>query len=301
MPKLIRLARQTFREFMADDCMQIAGAVAYFALFALFPLLIFLVSLLGLVLRNDALQRQFIDQVLAYIPLTQQVGPGSVAEAVRGVAQSSGTVSLLSLLGMAWSGSNLFSVLRKAINTAFGLKPKASFFWQKATDLTMLLGLPLLFLASVVATGLLAGIRTFGGQLPGIGGVVNATGFLWDLVALVVPLVLSFAACLALYWSAPNPRIALRDLWPGAAVAAVLFEAAKAGFGFYVANFGKYDAVYGSLGAAVALLFWIYVSSVIMLLGAELSAEYPKVYRGERAALAETGTPIPAEQPAAAA
>lgn len=300
MEKLVRLARQTLREFRADDCMQVAGAVAYFVLLALFPLLIFLVSLLGLVLRDPALQRQFIDQVLAYIPLTQQTGPGSVAETVRAVAQSSGAVSVASLLGMAWSGSSLFSVLRKAINTAFGLKPKGSFFWQKATDLTMLLGLPLLFLASVTATGLISGLRTLGGQLPEFGFVISATGLLWNLAALLVPLVLSFAACLALYWSAPTPRVALRDLWPGAVLAAVLFEAAKAGFGFYVANFGKYDAVYGSLGAAVALLFWIYVSSVIMLLGAELSAEYPKVYRGERAELAETGAPIPTEHPAAA-
>ena len=67
-----------------------------------------------------------------------------------------------------------------------------------------------------------------------------------------------------------------------------------------MANFGRYDAVYGSLGAAVALLFWIYVSAIIMLLGAELSSEYPKVFRGERAELAETGEPIPSKHSAPA-
>lgn len=284
---------------MADDCMQLAAAVAYFVLFSLFPLLIFLVAVLGLILRDEALQRQFIDQVLALIPLTQQADQGVVVETVRKVAASSGALSIASLLGMAWSGSNMFSVLRKAINTAFGLNPKASFFWQKATDLAMILGLPFLFLASVAATGFIATARAWGGQLPLVGVWVQATGSVWETAGLLIPLVLSFSACLGLYWLAPSPRIAMRDLWPGALVAAVLFEGAKAGFGLYVANFGKYDAIYGSLGAAVALLFWIYLSAAIMLFGAELSSEYPKVFRGEPAELAATGAPIPSSGVAA--
>lgn len=297
--KVVALARRTAQGFIADDCMQLAGAVAYFVLFALFPLLIFLVAVLGLILRDETLQRQFIDQALALMPLTEQTGEGAVAETVRKVTNSSGTLSVLSLLGMAWSGSNLFSVLRKAINTAFGLKPKGSFFWQKATDLGMLVGLPILFLISVAATGFIAAARAWGGQLPLAGVWVQASGLAWDAAALLVPLLISFIAFIGLYWLAPSPRIAFRDLWPGAVLAAVLFELAKTGFGLYVANFGRYDAVYGSLGAAVALLFWMYVSAAIMLLGAELNAEYPKVFRGERAELAETGQPIPAEQPAA--
>ena len=106
-------------------------------------------------------------------------------------------------------------------------------------------------------------------------GVFGELTPLWELGAIVIPGLISFLAFLFLYWLLPNRALRPRYLWPGALVAAVGFEAVKLGFTLYLANFGNYDIVYGSLGGVIALLFWVYLSANIMLFGAEVAAEVP--------------------------
>ncbi len=84
-----------------------------------------------------------------------------------------------------------------------------------------------------------------------------------------------------MYWVVPATKVRPQDVWLGALVAAVLFEVGKIGFTFYLENFGSYDVVYGSLGAVATFLFWIYISSIILLFGAEVASEYPRVLRGD--------------------
>ncbi len=83
------------------------------------------------------------------------------------------------------------------------------------------------------------------------------------------------------WWRLPATTVKLREVWPGALVAALFFEVGKFGFTIYLANFSSYGAVYGSLGAIVAFLFWVYITAVILLFGAEVASEYPRVLRGD--------------------
>ena len=97
----------------------------------------------------------------------------------------------------------------------------------------------------------------------------------------MVPAMFSFGAFVVLYRFVPNAPIKIGDVWPGALVAAIFFEVIKNGFSFYLANFGRYDVIYGSLGAVVAFLFWMYLAAVVLLLGAEVASEYPRVRSGK--------------------
>jgi uncharacterized BrkB/YihY/UPF0761 family membrane protein len=81
----------------------------------------------------------------------------------------------------------------------------------------------------------------------------------------------------------PAAKVRLRDVWLGALVAAFLFEVTKVGFSIYLENFSNYDLVYGSLGAVAAFLFWVYLAANILLFGAEVASEYPRVLRGDYA------------------
>jgi hypothetical protein len=93
--------------------------------------------------------------------------------------------------------------------------------------------------------------------------------------------VLSFLAFSLLYWLAPNRSVRFRYLWPGALFAAVAFEGLKYGFTVYLTNFGNYDVVYGALGSVMVLLFWVFLSANILILGAEIANEIPHVLREE--------------------
>jgi membrane protein len=144
----------------------------------------------------------------------------------------------------------------------------------------MVLGLGAFFLASVSATTFLRTVRQFSSEIAVVGDLAERTGLAWDAASYLIPFLLSFLAFTVLYWVVPATRVRLGDVWPGALVAAVLFEVGKAGFAVYLENFSNYDIVYGSLGAVAAFLFWVYLSALILLFGAEVASEYPRVRRG---------------------
>jgi membrane protein len=105
-------------------------------------------------------------------------------------------------------------------------------------------------------------------------------GLPFDLAALITPMAISFAVFLALFRFVPSVRTRVPHVWVGALAAAVLFELLKHGFAFYLRTLGGFDAVYGSVGAVLAFLLFTYLSATVVLLGAEMAAEYPRVIHG---------------------
>jgi membrane protein len=285
MPSLRQLrilAVRTVKEFGHDNCSQMAAAISYYVLFSLFPLLIFSVGILGIALQDSQLQEDLVDVVLEYIPLSEDEGENDVSEAVRDIAGAgSGAVGLLGLVGMAWSGSNLFGVVRRSVNLAYDLDVHRPIVRQKLLDLAMVVAFAPLVIASLATTAAIRYARETSDEIPVLSDASQTLGFLWDVLPLLIPVAVSFVAFVFLYWVVPATRVKVRDVLIGAGVAAVLFEVAKVGFAIYVANFSNYNVVFGSLGAVVAFLFWVFLSANIMLLGAEVAAEYPRVLRGD--------------------
>ncbi len=277
------LLLRSMREFRADNSMQTAAAISYYVLFSLFPLLIFAVGVAGLFLQSSSVQQDIVDEVLKDVPLNEGEGRNAVTDAVHAVSgPGGGAVGFLGLIGMAWAGSSMFGAVRKALNTAFDdEEAKRPFVQQRLIDLGLVLALAAFFLASIALMAFLRIVRHHTSDIPGPGDIAETLGLLWDAGSYLLPLVFSFAAFLVLYTVVPGRMRPPRDVWPGALVAAVLFEAAKAGFSFYLENFSNYDLVFGSLGAVAAFLFWLYLSANIMLFGAEVASEYPIVRAGE--------------------
>ena len=279
---ILTLGRRSIEEFFADNCTQMAAAISYYVLFSLFPLLIFLVGILGLFLQDSQLQRDVVNNVLDFVPLSEDKGREQVTEAVKGVAGvGSGALGLFGLLGMAWSASSMFGIIRRSLNKTYDLDYRRPLVQQKLLDLAMVAALGLFFLASVAATGFLRVVRQRSEDIPRLGDVADQAGLVWDAASFLLPLIMSFAAFMLLYWLVPAARIRPRDVWPGALVSAFLFDTAKIGFSIYLEHFSSYDLVYGSLGAVASFLVWIYIGANIMLLGAEVAAEYPRVLRGD--------------------
>ena len=275
------LAVRTFKEFGADNCSQMAAAISYYVLFSLFPLLIFSVGILGLLLRDTKLQQDLVDVVLENIPLSQDKGQNDVAQAVRDIAGTgSGAIGLLGLIGMAWSGSNL-GIIRRSVNLAYDLDVHRPIVRQKLLDLGMVMGFAPFVIASLAATAAVGYVQASSEGLPVLSDASRSLGLFWEVVGFLVPAAISFGAFVILYWFVPATQVRIRDVLLGAGLAAVLFEAAKVGFGIYLTHFSNYNVVFGSLGAVVAFLFWVYISANVMLLGAEVASEYPRVIRGD--------------------
>ena len=288
------LAHRSVQEFADDNCTQMAAAISYYVLFSLFPLLIFAVGVLGIVLQDSDVQQQLIDEVVAFFPVDED-GEQDVTDTIEGLAGiSSGALGVFGLIGMAWSGSAMFGVIRRSLNIAFDLEGKRPLVRQKLMDFAIMGMLAAIFLASIAVTTTLRIAQQASDDIPGLGSTAEEMGLAWSVAAFLVPVAVSFSAFVMLYWAGPATHVKVRQVLPGAALAAVLFEVAKVSFGFYLENFSNYDFVFGSLGAVVAFLFWVFISANIMLLGAEVAAEYPRVMRGDydKPPSTEAGAPL---------
>jgi membrane protein len=250
-----------------------AAAISYYVLFSIFPLMIFSAGILGLVLEDDQLNQDVLDAVMENVPLSEEEGRGEIAQALRDTARDrSRALSLLGLVGMAWSASSMFGSIRSSLNVVLEVEAPRPFLQQRLFDLAMVCALAPFFLGSVLATSFLRAAQRASMDVPLVSGVAAEFGDLWLAPSLALPFVSSFIAFLVVYWFVPARRLAWKDVWPGVAIAAFLFECSKLGFSFYVENFGNYDLIFGSLGAVVAFLLWIYVSGNVLLLGAEIAS-----------------------------
>ncbi|TDC59268.1 YihY/virulence factor BrkB family protein [Micromonospora sp. KC207] len=277
------------RNFVKDNCADWAAALTYYGVLALFPSAIVVVALVGLVSDGE----RTVDTV---IDLAREVGAGSVVgndgfvSAVRGVVdQQSGTKALLSfgLLGALWSASGFIGAFTRASNAIYGVQEGRP-VW-KLRPLQIGLAAVTLVLLAVVATGLIVSgpVTDAVGELVGAGGLARTVWGVakWPVLAMVMMVLLSL-----LFWIAPNVRQPrFRWLTPGGAVALVSWALASFAFGLYVANFGSYDVTYGSLGAVIAFLVWLYLSNSALMLGVQINAEL------QRGRALQAGEPDPEE------
>ncbi len=272
---------RTVKAFFDDGCSQRAAALSYYVLFSLFPLLIFSVAIIGLFLQDESLQQDLVNEIMDNIPLSQEEGRDDVTQALENVTGGqSGAIGLVGLIGLAWSGSALFGVLRSSLNVVFEAEQSRPLVIQKLVDLGIVLSFTPFFVLSIAATSVLRGARRTSEDLALVGDAARALGIGWEIIAFLTPVLISFVAFFLVYWLVPARRLQPRYLVPGALLAAVLFEVVKVGFNIYLENFSNYDVVFGSLGAVVAFLFWVFLSANTILFGAELASEVPGVAAG---------------------
>lgn len=268
------LAMRTTRKFLDDDCMHMAAGIAYYALFSLFPLLLGLIAILGLLIESAEVQERLLEMASQVFPASAEV----VAQNMKGVVASRGAIGILSLVGLLWSATAIFAAIRRSLNRAWDVERERPFLKQKLVELGMVTGVGLLFLVSMGATAFFrVALQFLPLQLQSL-----EDGPWWEIAVTLFPLVFSFIIFALVYRFVPNAKVTWGDVWPGALLAAVLFEAGKNIFAWYLANFANYSLVYGSLGAVIAFLFWSYLSALILLLGAELAAEYSRLLSSHR-------------------
>lgn len=276
MKQWIFILRHAARVYGAEHCSSYAAAIAYYALLALFPLAVFVVSLAGYLLRGDIqAQERIIELIMNNLPLDSQSGREQLRDQLATVTQGRVGLGLLGLLGTAYSASALFGAIRTALNAVFNVDRPRPLVQAKLLDLGMTFALGLLLLLSLGLTAVVTVIlrlsgERFGGLAPFVGDLMTIAQFL------IVPAV-TVLVCLILYKVIPHAQVRWRDALPGAALAAVGFELLKLGFAQYVAHFGNYDVLYGTLGFVIVFLFFAYLSAQIVLFGAAVTRAYSEV------------------------
>jgi len=265
MRKVFLFVPHLWKRIQVNDYFGFAAQLAYYFLLSLFPLLIFLVTL------------------LPYLPITQRdllsifqdFAPSGTMELIEmnllQVSQKNGTLLSFGIIGTIWSASNGIHTIVKALNKAYEVKEGRSFLKTRMMAIVLTFAMIVVIVVALI-------LPVFGKQI----GVFLFSQFdlseqfisVWNTLRWLVSSVIIFVIFVGLYWLAPNKKFACRSAIPGATFATIGWILTSWAFSYYVSNFGNYSATYGSIGAIIVLMIWLYISGIIIIIGGEVNAFY---------------------------
>lgn len=256
---------RTWKEFNNDRITAVAGGVTFFSLLSLFPALAAFVSLYGL-FSDVATAHEQLNLLAGFLPRDALAFVGEQMLRIADTSHSGlGAAFVVSLALSLWSANAGVKALIAGLNIAYEQRERRGFIRLNLISLTFTFG-AVVFL--IVAISLVVALPVALSVI-GYGGPDPMLWLRWPLMLAVIMLILA-----VLYRYGPDRRKA-RWRWVswGSAAAAVLWVAVSMGFSWYVANFAHYDRTYGSLGAVIGFMTWMWISTIVVLLGAELNAE----------------------------
>ena len=265
---VMRVLFSTVEGYLRDEVPDHAAAMTYYGIFSLFPLMLLFMAIGGIVLQNnDWVREQVIGLVVGLLPQ----GQDALRKMIVDVIKAKGTAAGVGLVLLLWSALGWFQVIDQNVNKIWGVSRSRPFIRGKLFALAMVGAIGGVALLSFGAT---AGVRLLAQYTDAIPG----SAAVWQAVVTGLSLLVIALAFYLLYRYVPQRRLRFEDIWPAALATAVLWELTRYGLAIY---FEKNDLIsgYGPIGAAMALLFWLYVASMIILIGAELSYSIAKERR----------------------
>ncbi len=256
-------------QFHENDLFTSSAAMSYFGLMALFPALLLMFALSNKLAAGSQLLTHAVD-----------VYPGS-SKFLRDTIQAFSEVGVGAIVTcivlVFWAGSWVFAVIERALNRIWGTVSR-TFLHGRALTVGMVGLVGLLLATSVLVTSVLVALREMTGrfsprQIERYALLTTVGSAFWQVLFAVVSYLVTVALFVLVYRFMPKAAVTLRDTLPGAFLAGVLWEVAKYIFAWSL-NYFHYDEIYGSVGAVVAVLTWSYVSSLILLFGAQLTAVF---------------------------
>ena len=286
-----RVARRAISRFLAHDDLQFAGSMAYFALLSLFQLLVLGVIALSFFMGDADAYATVVQVVTQATPLDAE----EVAGIVESLHQSRTSLGIISVAFLLWGALGLFSAINKGINMAWAGPggPPPSFLRDKIIGVVLILFIAVFGLAAVfVSIGAGAVQELTGAAL----GSEQGASIVGAIFGTILPLVFAFIALVVLYRVVPTPNVSFAQAWPGALVAALLWEVLRRLFTFYVTSVARYETAFGPISTGMTLIVFLYFASVILLLGAQIAEAYSVETGGSArpaAAPVEVGPSVP--------
>lgn len=262
--KCIVYIKDLIKRFNSDDVLALSSQLSYSLLFSFFPLIIFLMILIGM---STISSEDVLIGLKRLVPMsTFNLIHGTIVEVVD---TKRGHLIPLSLIFIVWSASTGFSAVIKALNKAYDEEEHRSFIKVQIIALLFMLSLIFILIGTIL---LLVFGEGFGKAISISLGLSIYFIFTWNIIRYIIigfAMILIFAF---LYHYTPCRRLRWIEVIPGSIFATVGWIIVSIAFSFYVNNFGNYSLIYGSLGAVIALLTWLFLSSIIIIMGGELNA-----------------------------
>lgn len=260
-------------EFVEDRAHRDAAQIAFFACLSFIPLALLLIGAFGLAFDDDEVRTRVIETVFESVPLTEEGERQRIERVMDDALSSAGRLGPIPLLLLVAAASGVMGALRHGINQAWDIHERPPLLRRKALDLALILGATVILLLSLSVTATERAARLLDDEE---GGGWLAAGLL-DTFSELLPFLFVLGVILFLYRILPMHRPRIGEIWPGALVATLGLGVVKGLLEVYFEELSDFGALYGSLGAFMALLLFVYAASLVVLFGAEFASEWARL------------------------
>lgn len=263
--KALKLGRRALKEYLADDMPTYACAVAFQALFSTFPFVLFLMALLAFLQLGS-----FFDWLRGFaLSMVPAEAADAVREVIGGLQEKKSGLLSFGVASAIWIASSGVRMLIRALNAAYDVPERRPAWKLYPLSIVYTVGLGAMMVAA-------AALLVLGPQamewIAGQAGLKREFVLVWAVLRWPVILLVLTLVVAVVFHAGPNVRHPFRFFSPGALFAVTGWVLASAGFKFYVNSFADYNAMYGSVGAIIVLLFYFFLSAAVLLFGAEINA-----------------------------
>jgi membrane protein len=275
LARIVVATRRAVEEFIDDRGHRSAAQIAFFAVLSFIPLVLLVAGGFGLFFEDAAVRERIIRTVFDNVPLASSADRPRLERAVDDALRRAGNLGILTTILLVVAASGVMGALRHSINEAWDIDERPPLLKRKALDFALILGGTSILALSVSVT--------FTHRLADVvddeagGGPLLAAGL--DAAGELLPVVFTALGLLFVYRVLPMHREPLRHIWPGAVVATIGLTIVKLALELYFEQLADFGAIYGSLGAAMALLIFVYAAANVVVFGAEFSAEWSRLPR----------------------
>jgi membrane protein len=260
------IIRVAFERFTEERGAETAASLAYYAFFSIFPMLLVFFVVGSFFVDTEVVQSQLLNVLEGVLPGAEDL----VIQNINHVLRLRGAVTFVALVSLIGSATSVFNILARNINRAFPQAGLMDFFKGRLRGLMIFFGLTLLLLLSLAAS-------TLSGLIPAIDIPINGMylheTLIWKLGVFLVPVLFNWLMFWGLYQWVPTVPVSRRASFYSSLITGIAWVLLNNGFTLYLSSgLSQYQLIYGSLGTMVALLFWVYLTATIVLIGAHLTA-----------------------------
>lgn len=269
----LKFVASNFNEFLDKNGPYMSAAIAFYAFFALFPLSLALITIFSFFLGIEGFEEKLILGLETQIPVLSELSDDFLTDFFESLQDGRVVTSAVATLGLIFASKAVFSSIRKSVNSIWGITKTRPFLTEQAMDFLLLVGAALLLIISF-------SITTIFGFFQEASTIVApntpvSDGAIWAQVTRFSPPVLSFFVFLIIYWWLPNTKLRFKEVFPTALLGAAAFEISKGVFILYLQNAAAVtNGIYGGVSAIIVLMVFVYVSAIILLVGAQVTSRW---------------------------
>ncbi len=261
-----RYLKKLVSKFFSDGGTYLASSIAYYFLFSIFPLMLILLSLSAFIIETLHIQAPILSFIQERIPIIYNFTESNIEKTIQNMT----SIGIAGILFLVIATTYVFDSVQYALNKIYKTKSQRKYWQQKIYGFLIISLVFLLIVLSITSSTVLFYLANNIIEFFNISKDISS--ILLKAISLVIGLVFNFAIFCLVFYFGTNRQTHFSHIYKGAIVGAVAWEISKHIFAIFFNNFASFELTYGSVGSIIGFLLWVYISSIILLMGAEINS-----------------------------